>query len=319
MSEPSTAARRNTLAAVLCLATAIFFWSSVPLLLKFFTRRLDAWTVNGIRYTFAALFWLPYVLRHVREAPAGRSIWKDALPPAMIHLVGQVLFGLAPYFNDATVINFVSRSSFLFTTLLGFALLREERPLARRPMFWIGFAGTAAGLLALYFGGLGTTSTSAAGMILLVITASCWGFYSVLVRKFMHGYENRVSFGVISLYAAPGLLALMFGVGNWRPVFDLPLGLWILIWMSAIAGIALGHVLFYRAIHTLGPIASEGSLLFIPFATALLAGALLGERMGKLQWIGGLVLVTSCLFLIAAKAQTYAARREDTLVTSTAD
>ena len=135
----------------------------------------------------------------------------------------------------------------------------------------------------------------------------------------MHGYENRVSFGVISLYAAPGLLALMFGVGNWRPVFDLPLGLWILIWMSAIAGIALGHVLFYRAIHTLGPIASEGSLLFIPFATALLAGALLGERMGKLQWIGGLVLVTSCLFLIAAKAQTYAARREDTLVTSTAD
>lgn len=319
MSNGASTARRSMLTAILSLAAAIFFWSSVPLLLKFFTHRLDAWTVNGLRYTFAALFWLPYVLRHVREVPPGRNIWKDALPPALIHLVGQVLFGLTPYFNDATVINFVSRSSFLFTTLLGFALLPEERPLARRPLFWVGFGGTAAGLLALYFGGLGTTSTSAAGMLLLVVTASCWGFYSVLVRKFMHGYSPRVSFGVISLYAAPGLLALMFGIGNWKPVLDLSLGLWVLIWMSAVAGIALGHVLFYRAIHTLGPIASEGSLLFIPFATAILAHGLLGERMGRLQWIGGLVLVASCLFLVAAKAQTHATRREETLVTSTAD
>lgn len=311
--------RNGTLMAVLSLATAIFFWSSVPLLLKFFSHRLDAWTVNGLRYTFAALFWLPYVLRHVHEVPPGRNIWKDALPPAIIHLVGQMLFGLTPYFNDATVINFVSRSSFLFTTLLGFSLLREERPLARRPLFWVGFGGTAAGLIALYIGGLGTTSTSAAGMILLIVTASCWGFYSVLVRKFMHGYSPRVSFGVISLYAAPGLIALMFGVGDWHPVLSLSLRMWVLIWISAIAGIALGHVLFYRAIHTLGPIASEGSLLFIPFATAILAYGALGERMGSLQWIGGLVLVASCLFLVVAKAQTHRAHREETLVTSTAD
>ncbi|HPF98947.1 MAG TPA: DMT family transporter [Kiritimatiellia bacterium] len=311
--------RNGTLAAVLSLATAIFFWSSVPLLLKFFSHRLDAWTVNGLRYTFAALFWLPYVLRHVHEVPPGRNIWKDALPPAIIHLVGQMLFGLTPYFNDATVINFVSRSSFLFTTLLGFSLLREERPLARRPLFWVGFGGTAAGLIALYIGGLGTTSTSAAGMILLIVTASCWGFYSVLVRKFMHGYSPRVSFGVISLYAAPGLIALMFGVGDWHPVLSLSLRIWVLIWISAIAGIALGHVLFYRAIHTLGPIASEGSLLFIPFATAILAYGALGERMGSLQWIGGLILVASCLFLVVAKAQTHRAHREETLVTSTAD
>ena len=311
--------RNGTLMAVLSLATAIFFWSSVPLLLKFFSHRLDAWTVNGLRYTFAALFWLPYVLRHVHEVPPGRNIWKDALPPAIIHLVGQMLFGLTPYFNDATVINFVSRSSFLFTTLLGFSLLREERPLARRPLFWVGFGGTAAGLIALYIGGLGTTSTSAAGMILLIVTASCWGFYSVLVREFMHGYSPRVSFGVISLYAAPGLIALMFGVGDWHPVLSLSLRMWVLIWISAIAGIALGHVLFYRAIHTLGPIASEGSLLFIPFATAILAYGALGERMGSLQWIGGLVLVASCLFLVVAKAQTHRAHREETLVTSTAD
>ena len=295
--------------ALAALGTAILFWSSVPLLLKYFTHILDAWTVNGLRYTFAALFWLPFVLRHRRDVPAGRNIWKDAIPPAACHAVGQVLFGLTPYFNDATVINFVSRSSFLFVTLFGFMMLREERPLARDPFFWTGVAGTLAGLVAMYIGGLGTTSTSARGMMLLVVTASFWGLYSVLVRKFMSGYPVRLAFGVVSLYAAPCLLAIMFAVGNWQPILHMEAWLWVLVWISAIAGIALGHVLFYRAIHALGPITSEGSLLLIPFATSVFAFFTLGERLGRLQWIGGLVLVFGCLFLILAK--TRLERREE--------
>lgn len=295
--------------ALTALGIAILFWSSVPLLLKLFTHRLDAWTVNGLRYTFAALFWLPFVLRHRRDVPAGRNIWKDAIPPAACHAVGQLLFGLTPYFNDATVMNFVSRSSFLFVTLFGFMMLREERPLARDPLFWIGVCGTVAGLAAMFLGGLGTTSTSVVGMVVLLSTAAFWGLYSVLVRKFMRGYDVRLAFGVVSLYAAPGLLALMFAVGNWKPILHIEAWLWVLIWISAIAGIALGHVLFYRAIHALGPITSEGSLLLIPFATAVFAFFTLGERLDRLQWIGGSVLVFGCLFLILAK--TRFARREE--------
>jgi drug/metabolite transporter (DMT)-like permease len=293
----------RSLPAFAALGTAILFWSSVPLLLKYFTHLLDAWTVNGLRYTFAALFWLPFVLRHRRNVPPGRNIWRDAIPPAACHAVGQVLFGLTPYFNDATVINFVSRVSFLFVTLFGFIMLREERPLARDPLFWIGVAGTLAGLVAMYVGGLGTTTTSARGMLLLVVTAAFWGLYSVLVRKFMSVYTARLAFGAVSLYAAPCLLALMFAAGNWKPVLHLDAGRWFLIWGSAIAGIALGHVLFYRAIHALGPIASEGSLLLIPFVTSVLAFFALDERLGRLQWIGGFVLVFGCLFVVLAKTR----------------
>src|SRR5512137_376704 len=147
MSDETAKPECRLCPALAALGTAILFWSSVPLLLKFFTHRLDAWTVNGLRYTFAALFWLPFVLRHRRAAPPGRNIWKDAIPPAACHAVGQLLFGLTPYFNDATVINFVSRSSFLFVTLFGFMMLREERPLARDPIFWTGVAGTLTGLV----------------------------------------------------------------------------------------------------------------------------------------------------------------------------
>lgn len=296
-------AKHPLLPALSALGASILFWSCVPLLLRHFTHLMDAWTVNGLRYGFAALFWLPYVLRHRREVPAGRNIWKDAIPPAAVHVVGQMLFGLTPYFNDATVMNFVSRSSFLFVTLFGFAMLPDERPLSRRPLFWVGLAGTTAGLAAMYMGGIGTSSTSAGGMGLLIVTAAFWGLYSVLVRRCMSGYSVRLSFGVISLYAAPGLLALMFGVGHWQAALHVGLLVWVLVWLSAIAGIALGHVLFYRAIHALGPIASEGGLLLIPFVTAILAFAILGERLTALQWVGGFVVVLGCLALLGAKAQ----------------
>lgn len=288
----------------MALAAAILFWSSVPLLLKYFTRQLDAWTVNGLRYLFAALFWLPYVW-HQRRKWIGRSrIWRDALPPAAVHLVGQVLFGLCPYFNDATVINFVSRAAFLFTMLGGFLLLREERVIGRHPLFWGGVMATVLGLATMYVGGVHTPSTSAFGMLLLLITAAFWGLYSVMVRKFMKPYSIRLSFSVISVYAAPGLLALMFGIGDWRKLLTLGPGYWALIWISAILGIALGHTLFYRAIHALGPVASEGALLLIPFTTAVLAGFFLNERLSRLQWLGGLILVLGCVLLLAATLRT---------------
>jgi drug/metabolite transporter (DMT)-like permease len=257
------------------------------------------------------------VFRHLHESPPGRSIWRDAIPPAAVHAVGQILFGLTPYFNDATVINFVSRVSLLFTTLFGFALLPEERPLARRPLFWIALAAAAIGLGAMFIGGMGTKSTCGAGMLILLGTSACWGLYSVLVRKCLSGYSIRLSFGVMSLYASPVLLILMFSVGNWTPVLHQPAWLWVLIWLSAIAGIALGHTLFYRAIHTLGPISSEGSLMLIPFVTALLASLLLHERLAHLQWIGGFVLVLGCLCLLITK--TTLQRRGELHVAATTD
>lgn len=286
--------------ALVSLGAAILFWSCVPLLLKYFTRNLDAWTVNGMRYTFVALFWLPYVWRHRSRVPAGSRIWRDALPPAAVHLVGQVLFGLCPYYNGATVINFVSRTAFLFTILSGFLMLREERVIGRQPLFWVGVVATASGLVAMFIGGLGTKSTSLFGMLLLLATAAFWGIYSVMVRRYMRPYSIRLSFGVISLYAAPGLLALMFGVGNWRAALEVGPIWWGLIWLSAILGIALGHTLYYRAIHAIGPVASEGSLLLIPFTTALLAFFTLGEQLTRLQWLGGLVLTVGCAVLLVA-------------------
>ncbi len=70
---------------------------------------------------------------------------------------------------------------------------------------------------------------------------------------------------------------------------------------SAWLGIALGHVLYYKAVHVLGPIVCEGTLALVPFLTALLAHHILGEQMVPAQWLGGSLLVTATLLLLASR------------------
>ena len=66
-------------------------------------------------------------------------------------------------------------------------------------------------------------------------------------------------------------------------------------------GLTLGHVFYYRAIRTMGPIASEGGMLLIPFQTAILARLFLGERISAPQWAAGAVLLLGCALLIRAR------------------
>jgi drug/metabolite transporter (DMT)-like permease len=287
--------------ALLALFLTILFWATAPLILKYFTGVMDVWTVNGMRYLFTALFWLPVVVRRYREVPAGRAIWRDAWVPALCHMLGQAGWGLAPYYNDASVMNFVSRIAFLLTVVVGFWLLKEERQLARRPLFWVGLSATVAGLVLMFAGGRGSGSSSSTGMAILVWTSVCWSFYSVQVRKRMAGYPPMLGYGVVSLLVAPGLTVAMFAWGDWRALGTLTLGQWSLLAISAWLAIALGHVLYYHAVHAIGPIISEGSMALLPFLTALLAHSLLGERMQTTQWIGGTLLVGATLLLLIVR------------------
>ena len=283
------------------LVAAVLTFGSIPLFLKHFTAFLDAWTVNGLRYGMAALFWLPFVIRLRRSSPRGRNVWRDAVPPTIVNIVAQVGWALAPYHNDASVIGFVSRASFLFSMVVGFALLPQERAVVRRPLFWLGAAGIAVGLYCMYRSGVEQGSTSFLGMAIMLGTAVSWGFYGVLVRRHLEVYDVRLSFGVISLYTTAALWVAMFAFGEWPQALHLSPSLWGLLTTSAILGIALSHVLLYRSIHTLGPVVTEGGLCACPFLTALGAVIVLDETMGLAQWVGGSLLAFGCICLVVSR------------------
>lgn len=299
--------------AIAAMLTALFFWAIIPLFLEHFTHLLDPWTVNGARYFFSAAFWLPFVIHSLRRRTpvACRALWKAALVPAAAHTICQIFYGFAPYYNNATMLNFGCRFSIPFTTLFGFWLLKSERPLARSRLFWLGLLGALGGFLLMFAQGFGTDSTSPTGMLLLLGFAVTWGIYVVFVRRNLSDVPAHLSYGIISLLACPPLLALMAGLGDWQVLLHLPAAQWGWLILSAVIGLALSHVLFYRAILTMGPIASEGGMLLIPFQTAILAHFLLGERLSAVQWGGGALLIAGCALVIRARFTAHDRRRPD--------
>lgn len=288
----------------------ILTWASMPLLLKYFVAYLDAWTVNGVRYAMAVCMWLPYLFLCWRRGLLNRALFRDARVPAACHLFGQVCWGLSPYFNDASIMHFIGRSTFLFMIIFGFWLLQEERLLIRRSAFWVGVAGTIVGVFLMYKGGAAGGSTSLTGVLLLLGAGAGWASYGVTIKKYMQNHGARISFTVISLYTLPALLALMFWLGDWQEVFHISWVVWSWLAVSAVTAIALAHVLLYVVIKHYGPIVADGVFQLIPFLTVVGAYILFGERMTPMQWWGGLVLIGAAYALLLAKRAIHRSKSE---------
>jgi len=290
----------------------MFCFGSVPVFLRRFSIYLDLWTVNAVRYSTAALFWLPFVLvlsrrlRPGRPAPPARSIWRAALIPAAINTVGQVGWAAAPYFVDASTIAFVIRTSFLFTIVLGFLFIPAERALARRPVFYVGALVSVVGVVMMFAGKISIGQThlkELAGLAILLGTAFCWGGYAVSVRRHLAGYPLRLSCGVISLYTTAVLVVLMLILGGQARGAEPPSTLWLLVVASGMIGVAFGHVLYYRGIHGIGPVITSGVNLGSPFVTCLIASFFPGEGITALQFAGGVTVVAGGAVLVLAQGR----------------
>ncbi len=322
--------QKDRAVAVLGALAAMTCFSSVPVFLRHFRGYLDPWWVNAVRYSTAAVFWLPFVLLLRRRPqaegapPPVRSVWAAALLPAAVNTLGQVGWASAPYFVDAPTISFVIRTSFLFTVLLGFLFVPAERALARRTWFYVGAALSILGVALMYLGkvsvpagpeaaaaaatqealaGRGAALKELAGVAILIGTALCWGGYAVGVRRLMAGYRVRLAFGVISLYTTAPLLVLMLLLGHHGKLAAVPGCLWLMIVLSGFVGIAFGHVFYYRAIHGIGPVVTSGITLGGPFVTCLVAFLFLGETITPLQLGGGVTVLAGGASLLVARAQ----------------
>ena len=136
-----------------------------------------------------------------------------------------------------------------------------------------------------------------------------WGAYAVSIRKFLHGYPFRLSFAIVSLYTSIGLIVLMFIFGNYSDLLKLSPRIWLLLVASAVIGIAVSHVLYYRGIHGLGPVVANGLSMAAPFFTYFGALILLGERIMPLRLIGGIGVIVGGVLLVLTRASIVLAQQ----------
>lgn len=282
-------------------------WASVPLFLRYFVDYIDPWTANGWRYAFSAMLWAPFLVAALYRGTLPPHIWKLALVPSLINCLGQVPFAMAHYQIGPGLVAFLIRFQIIFVTLGAYFLFPSERGVLRSPLFWIGLflvLGGSIGTATL--GGKALTTEEIKGVAMGIVAGVIFGCYPLAVRYYMRGIPSILSFAVICQYSALAMLVIMpfYAEDYGAAPLHLPAGRFWMLVVSALVGIALGHVCYYASIARLGVSISAGVTLMAPFLTAVASQYLFGELLTKGQWVAG-VLATIGAGMILGTQRRY--------------
>ncbi len=283
----------------LSLLASLLCWATVPLFLRSFIHEIDGWTANGVRYPLSALIWLGPLLYFHRKGFVRPVYLKRALLPAAINIIGQSLWAWSPYYLEPAMMTFLVRISSLSAILGTFVLFRDEAGLLRSAVFWTGLAACLVGFLGLTFLGKETPHGSTlTGVILITICGVFWGYYGVTVRWAMQGVHVLVSFPIICVYTSVGTLFLMLLFGEPSRLLDMQAHRLLLLALSAVIGIAVAHVFFYKSIERIGVAISTGAQLLSPFVTAVGSYYIFREILTFGQWVSGTIMLVGCGLLL---------------------
>jgi drug/metabolite transporter (DMT)-like permease len=251
----------------------------------------DGFTTNLVRYPVACLFYLPLLIEGLLRRRGGR-FWLAALLPAAVNLVGQTLWGIAPYHHlTAGVIAFLLRLSVIWGILAAFWLFPDERVLARSRMFWMGVILALGGFALMSWAHvLRVREAGWDGLVIMFFCGICYGLYGVTVRYVMGKLNPLFVFAVVGSYTSIGLIALA-PLGEPRALLHLPAIPWIVMLVSALVGIALAHGMYYAAIQRVGAAVATIMLSVTPFVSICGSSLFLGEHFTSAQWLGGTILV----------------------------
>lgn len=237
-----------------------------------------------VRYGIGSALFLAIALVAERTLKIARRDLGLVGVAALCLYLNQIAFVYALDTTSASTIALLLGATPAFAALIGLALGLER--MSRR--FWgaslVSFAGV--GLVAAGAGGVDATGT---GIILGVATAATWAGYSVSIAPLMARYSaSRISAVVLPL----GWIAIAITGGPQAAGQDYGLGweVWALLLFATVGPLVLTNILWFRALHGIGP--SRATLIanLQPFVAAIFALVLLSERMTPLQVAGGVLI-----------------------------
>lgn len=298
--------RANTAIGVLTVTLTLIGWSSVPLFLYYFADSIDAWTSNGWRYGFSALLWAPVLIIGLFMRTLPRGLWRAAVVPSIINSASQVAFCYAHYKIEPGLVSFGLRSQLIFASIGAYVMFAAERPVIRSPGYLAGAAALLVGTAgAVLFSGEPLTGADAAGISLSITSGALFAGYALAVRRYLSGFNAVVAFAAISLYTAVAMVLLMVLLGRrgGLEVLAMPGRDIVLLLVSAVVGIALGHVFYYISIARLGVAVSSGVLQLHPFTVAVASWLVFGEILSIAQWASGTLAVCGAILMVLVQGR----------------
>jgi drug/metabolite transporter (DMT)-like permease len=289
---------------LVAMLTTLGAWTAAPLLMKHFTGLMDLWTMNGWRYTTAALCWAPLIVYQLARRTFPTRLWRSALLPSAFNCVGQVGLVGALYFTDATMLAFSLRVQLISVALGGALFFAAERRVIKEPRFLVGMALVLVGVVAYLllhpqFGVEGARTLI--GALLGATAGASFGAYALAVRPLMKQTGPMLGYAVISAYTALVMLILMLALGDTHGfaitrTLDTPN--WILLIASAIIALVIGHPCYYAAIRSIGVSATATVLQLQPVTIGVASLLIFNITITPAQWGAGLVAIGAAVFML---------------------
>ncbi len=289
-------------------------WASVPLFLRHFSESIDVWTSNGWRYGFSALVWLPLLIVISLRGRRPAGLWRAAVVPSIFNAVGQVCFTAAHYQIDPGLLTFGLRTQLVFVAIGAWLLFPSERPIISSKRYLTGIVLLIVGTLGVIFLKEESAKDPKAtaemldaaargyfwGVGLAILSGLLFACYGLSVRKCMAGFNSMQAFAAICQYTAAVMVGLMLLLGINHGAAALSLGAkeMAMLLLSALLGIAIGHVFYYISIARLGVAVTAGVLQLQPFLVSIASFPLFNERLSGWQWAGGSLAVLGAMLML---------------------
>jgi len=277
--------RRPTSVEVMLLS-AIGLWAlNLTVSRYILTHGFQPLAYSTVRYGLAGLVFIVIALVAERSLRIARRDLGLVAAAALALWLNQIGFVYALKSTSASVIALILGATPIFAALIGLAFGTETLP-AR---FWAGAALSFAGVALVAVGTGGQLSGDMVGIAFGMLTAATWAVYSVLITPLMREYSpSRISAVVLPLsWVGIALVGLaQTRTQDWQLGWEV----WALLVFATLGPLVVTNVLWFRSLDRIGASRATLATNLQPFAAALVAVVLLGERIDVVQVVGGLLI-----------------------------
>jgi len=268
------------------LLMAVLIWGTNFSIVKFALAEMTPMSYNALRFGGASVLTLLFARIVERNIRIDRRDWGYFL---LLSLIGNLLYEIL-YINGLALSRAGDSSLILSTAPIWVAILgtltRQEH---LRPVNWAGITLSFAGLYILLSSsgkGLIEQRGTTLGGLLVLASAMCWAFYTLLLRRMVQRYSTLVTTAwvmtittpVLVLAAVPDLLKQ-----NWQAISSRS---WLGLAYSTVMAIAVGYTIWSTGVKRVGSARTAVYSYLTPLVSVTFAWITLGEVMRPLQGLG---------------------------------
>ena len=284
--------RRPASVDLMLIATIVIWSFNITVTKYVLTHGFRPLAYASIRYAAAAVMFagLTIALEGTLRVGGGRSL--VLLGGAALFLLGnQFAFVYALKLGTATTVALILGTTPIFTAIISFAVGLERLSL----QFWLATAITFGGVALVALGSGGSLSSDLGGDLLALGLSVTWALYTVTIAPLMRRYSPyRISAIVLLVMCVP-LVAASSGQLGVQDYGSLGWLVWLGLGFAIVGPLTLTNVLYFTAIHRVGPSRATLFANLQPFVAAVFAFLILSEHLHWLQVTGGAAILGGIL------------------------